>query len=226
MIERSRLIDEQLAQPDEVARTWDTNLNKRFERADAAMRHLPALLAEVVVLRQESGLNTRLTASLLRTKVEREDENKQLQEQVNAGACEVERLALALGRTEAALAAEREAREKADELAATRLQWQRLAENRLWELTQLQKQLATEQARFEATAKSFDKAMEDFYTEHEHNKALRGALVEANWIISKLALHESIAILVRGHRPDTADIERGAKARQLIDAALAASEEK
>jgi hypothetical protein len=101
-VSEQRLTPEQLAQLNEVAQTWDTNLNKRFERADAAMRHLPALLAEVA--------------------------------------------------------------------------------------------------------------------------ALREALVEADWVIGKLAPHEKMAILVRGFRPDAADVERGAKSRRMIDAALTGKE--
>ena len=139
-----RLTDEQLAQLNEVARTWDTNLNKRLERADAAMRHLPALLAELEAVTAERDEARRLLEGLTPGGSEFYDRPERCAQYADDEASRRNRM---LVEAKAALAAEREAREKADELAATRLQWQRLAENRLWELTQLQKQLATEQAR-------------------------------------------------------------------------------
>ena len=49
---------------------------------------------------------------------------------------------------------------------------------------------------------------------------LEQALVGANWIISKLAPHETMNILVRGYRVDAEDAALGAKYRAMIDAAL------
>ncbi|MDO8673655.1 MAG: hypothetical protein Q7O66_19775 [Dehalococcoidia bacterium] len=58
----------------------------------------------------------------------------------------------------------------------------------------------------------------------ERVEQLRAALVGANWIISKLAPHEVLAITARGYRVSREDQATGAKYRALIDAALANTE--
>ncbi len=50
--------------------------------------------------------------------------------------------------------------------------------------------------------------------------AHRQALIGANWIISKLAPHEAMAISVRGYQVAPEDIAIGAKYRALIDGIL------
>lgn len=54
----------------------------------------------------------------------------------------------------------------------------------------------------------------------ESLKAAREALIGAQWIISKLAPHEVLAIQVRGYRPTEEDIATGARYREMIEKAL------
>ncbi|MFA6315715.1 MAG: hypothetical protein WC648_05110 [Candidatus Paceibacterota bacterium] len=144
MADSERLTDEQLEAI--AARCEAATAGQRLGLQDAldsaALRHLPALLAEVVALR-------------LRV-VALEVECNQQAEIVLAGY---------------------ERSERAEDTVALLRKERR----------SLRADLATEQARFDATVKSFDNAMKDFYTEHEHNKALREALVSARTALSMAA---------------------------------------
>lgn len=81
----------------------------------------------------------------------------------------------------------------------------------------------TGQAWFRERVLTLERELE---AERDKVTQLREALKGADWIISKLAPHEALAIAVRGYRPSGGDIVMGRRYRKMIDDALAEEDSK